>query len=266
MSHGRYFCLQSRCNEEHLQLLNILLCLVGFSWLCQDKQPGERMVQRGPLVCIPAPREEGKVPGPVFTDLDLHGPAQIPKLRSFPSRNFFFTRSWLVSAWIAPLLDSISFCTSCIPQAIHWALRRPLQLSLHLCIRHVLSEEFVSVEDTLTGARRVEKGPCIWFPGPYEEWEFLDQSTPKWSHWQHSDNTFIVLDEHLGRFVHVILCCEARQWGLAEQHGVCHCSEHLLWRKTRGQGNPVNTLSRTSNIDIAFKAFDLWNKAISIKC
>lgn len=31
----------------------------------------------------------------------------------------------------------------------------------------------MSVEDTLTGARRVEKGPCIWFPGPYEEWEFL---------------------------------------------------------------------------------------------
>ena len=25
------------------------------------------------------------------------------------------------------------------------------------------------------------------------------------------------------------LLVEARQWGLVEQHGVCHCAEHLLW-------------------------------------
>ena len=85
---GYYFCPQSRCNEEHLHRLNILPCLLGFWWMCQDKQTGERRVQRGPLVWIPGPREEGKVPGPVCADLDLHG-TQIPKLRSFPSPNFF---------------------------------------------------------------------------------------------------------------------------------------------------------------------------------
>lgn len=32
--------------------------------LWQDRQTGERRVQRGPLVWIPGPREEGKVPHP----------------------------------------------------------------------------------------------------------------------------------------------------------------------------------------------------------
>eukprot|EP00435_Cladocopium_sp_Y103_P067008 s87_g29.t1 len=106
-----------------------------------DKQTGERRVQRGPLVWIPGPREEGKVLAGVRLN----------------STEYVSVEDTLTGARRVEKGPCIWF-----PGPYEeWEQGSGVWLS---------STEYVTVQNTFSGERRVDKGPCVWFPGPYDQW------------------------------------------------------------------------------------------------
>jgi hypothetical protein len=108
----------------------------------QDTHSGERKVLNGPMVWIPAAREEGTVHSCVklssteYVIVQDHGTGEKrvdtgPRLW-FPGPHDTWEKG--ESVWIS-------------------------------------ASEYVCVQDKSSGRRRIDKGPRQWFPGPYDEWK-----------------------------------------------------------------------------------------------
>lgn len=110
--------------------------------IIQDKNTGERRVERGPMVWIPKPREEGYVHNAI----------------KLSSSEYVVVQDGLTGIKRVDKGPCIWF------PGPHEEYEKNFSIWLD-------STEYVAAQDMLTGAMRIDKGPLSWFPGPYDTWE-----------------------------------------------------------------------------------------------
>lgn len=110
--------------------------------IIQDKNTGERRVERGPMVWIPKPREEGYVHNAI----------------KLSSNEYVTVQDGLTGVKRIDKGPTIWF-----PGA-HEEYEKNFSIWLD-------STEYIAAQDMMNGTMRIDKGPLSWFPGPYDTWE-----------------------------------------------------------------------------------------------
>lgn len=128
---------------EKVEVKGYGISITSTQYICvEDHHSCTRRIERGPLIWIPRPQEEGHV----------HNAIRLS------SGEYLIVQDALTGKKRVDKGPCVWFPGPHEECEKHSAV----QLTNHEC---------VVVKDKLTGNKRVETGPCMWFPGPYEEWK-----------------------------------------------------------------------------------------------